>query len=278
MKWSINNDVKGHPVCVSYVHVPLIVSCHVNCILILFACISCSYNSALSQAFGIVKRKIHRTRADVIFPDPSEENIILKELFKRKVASKIVQIDTYVSHRVKRIVKAYKTFRSHLINTSIDLVIVTSILTFLNCKNALRNPRHVKLAVPRRWTELWLTFAFPRKSKLFPVYSEWGINSEIKFDFNQRSCIGLGVKPQDMTALSIDYVITLTGGAPSGGRWHNSVNTTQKLCIIFLFFLFLLKKPKDITTFSYDSMTALTGCAPSAFIWHSNTNIIKKLC
>ena len=34
----------------------------------------------------------------------------------------------------------------------------------------------------------------------------------------QRSFTGLGVKPQDMTALSIDYVITLTGGAPSGGR------------------------------------------------------------
>ena len=34
----------------------------------------------------------------------------------------------------------------------------------------------------------------------------------------QRSCTDLGAKPQDMTALSIDYVITLTGGAPSGGR------------------------------------------------------------
>ena len=33
-----------------------------------------------------------------------------------------------------------------------------------------------------------------------------------------KICTGLGVKPQDMTALSIDYVITLTGGAPSGGR------------------------------------------------------------
>ena len=69
---------------------------------------------------------------------------------------------------------------------------------------------------------------------------------------NQRSCTGLGVKPQDMTARSIDYVITLTGGAPSRGRWHNNVNTTEKLCIIFLFFLFLFKKLKDITTFSYD--------------------------
>ena len=28
-----------------------------------------------------------------------------------------------------------------------------------------------------------------------------------------RSSTSLGVKPQDMTALSIDYVITLTGGA-----------------------------------------------------------------
>ena len=96
--------------------------------------------------------------------------------------------------------------------------------------------------------------------------------------WDQRSYIGLGAKPQDMTALSIDYVITLTGGTPSGGRWHNNVNTTQKLRIIFLFFLFLLKKTKDITTFSYDSMTTLTGGIPSAFTWHSNTNIIKKLC
>ena len=85
-------------------------------------------------------------------------------------------------------------------------------------------------------------------------------------------------KPQDMTALSIDYVITLTGGAPSGGRWHNNVNAAEKLCIIFLFFLFLLKKPKDITAFSYDSMITLTGGTPSAFTWHSNTNIIKKPC
>ena len=47
--------------------------------------------------------------------------------------------------------------------------------------------------------------------------------------YDQRSCTGLGVKPQDMTALSIDYVITLTGGAPSGGRCHTNVNTIEKL-------------------------------------------------
>ena len=35
-----------------------------------------------------------------------------------------------------------------------------------------------------------------------------------------------------MTALSIDYVITLTGGAPSGGRCHTNVNTIEKLHII----------------------------------------------
>ena len=58
----------------------------------------------------------------------------------------------------------------------------------------------------------------------------------------QRSCTSLGVKPQDMTALSIDYVITLTGGAPSGGRCHTNVNTIEKLCIVLLFFLFLLNK------------------------------------
>ena len=52
----------------------------------------------------------------------------------------------------------------------------------------------------------------------------------------QRSCTGLGAKPQDMTALSIDYVITLTGGAPSGGRCHTNVNTIEKLCIVLLFF------------------------------------------
>ena len=58
----------------------------------------------------------------------------------------------------------------------------------------------------------------------------------------QRSCTGLGAKPQDMTALSIDYVITLTGGTPSGGRCHTNVNTIEKLCIVLLFFLFLLNK------------------------------------
>ena len=36
--------------------------------------------------------------------------------------------------------------------------------------------------------------------------------------YEQRSFTGLGAKPQDMTAFSIDYVITLTGGTPSGGR------------------------------------------------------------
>ena len=45
-----------------------------------------------------------------------------------------------------------------------------------------------------------------------------------------------------MTALSIDSVITLTGGAPSGGRCHTNVNTIEKLYIILLFFLFLPKK------------------------------------
>ena len=45
----------------------------------------------------------------------------------------------------------------------------------------------------------------------------------------QRSCTGLGAKPQDMTALSIDYLLTLTGSAPSGARCHNNVNTTEKL-------------------------------------------------
>ena len=59
---------------------------------------------------------------------------------------------------------------------------------------------------------------------------------------SQRSCTGLGVKPQDMTALSIDYVITLTGGAPRGGRCHTNVNTIEKLCKVLLFFLFLLNK------------------------------------
>ena len=62
------------------------------------------------------------------------------------------------------------------------------------------------------------------------------------FSLEQRSCTGLGAKPQDMTALSIDYVITLTGGAPSGGRCHTNVNTIEKLCIVLLFFLFLLNK------------------------------------
>ena len=60
--------------------------------------------------------------------------------------------------------------------------------------------------------------------------------------FRARSCTGLGAKPQDMTALSIDYVITLTGGTPSGGRCHTNVNTIEKLCIVLLFFLFLLNK------------------------------------
>ena len=59
---------------------------------------------------------------------------------------------------------------------------------------------------------------------------------------NQRSCTGLGAKPQDMTALSIDYVITLIGGAPSDGRCHTNVNTIEKLCIVLLFFLILLNK------------------------------------
>ena len=58
----------------------------------------------------------------------------------------------------------------------------------------------------------------------------------------QRSCTSLGVKPQDMTALSIDYVTTLTGGTPSSGRCHTNVNTIEKLCIVLLFFLFLLNK------------------------------------
>ena len=58
----------------------------------------------------------------------------------------------------------------------------------------------------------------------------------------QRSCTGLGAKPQDMTALSIDYVIILTGGTPGGGRCHTNVNTIEKLCIVLLFFLFLLNK------------------------------------
>ena len=61
-------------------------------------------------------------------------------------------------------------------------------------------------------------------------------------DAYQRSCTGLGAKPQDMTALSIDYVITLTGGAPSGGRCYTNVNTIEKLYIVLLFFLFLLNK------------------------------------
>ena len=57
--------------------------------------------------------------------------------------------------------------------------------------------------------------------------------------YKQRSCTGLGAKPQDMTALSIDYVITLTGGAPSGGRCHTNVNTIEKLCIYNLTILFI---------------------------------------
>ena len=61
--------------------------------------------------------------------------------------------------------------------------------------------------------------------------------------FYQRSCTGLGVKPQDMTALSIDYVITLTGGAPSGGRCHTNVKYYREIMYsLTIFFLFLLNK------------------------------------
>ena len=56
--------------------------------------------------------------------------------------------------------------------------------------------------------------------------------------YKQRSCTGLGVKPQDMTALSIDYVITLTGGTPSGGRCHTNVNTIEKLYSLTILFIF----------------------------------------
>ena len=110
-------------------------------------------------------------------------------------------------------------------------------------------------------SQLYVRDGAPVSAKILSE-SPMELLSKILYRFRGEAFTGLGAKPQDMTALSIDYVITLTGGAPSGGRWHNNVNTTEKLCIIFLFFLFLLKKPKDITTFSYDSMTTPTGGTP----------------